>query len=76
MDPSNYGWPNPQRRGTGRLYAIAGVLALGAAIVAVVGPEHAWWWRPFLEAGMPIWWVPMALIVAAVLLVAAARMRP
>jgi uncharacterized RDD family membrane protein YckC len=74
-DLSNYGWPGPPRRGSGRLYAIAAVLALLAGVIVLVGPERFWWWAPFLDAGMPTWWVPMALMVSAVLLVAAARMR-
>lgn len=72
---TEYGWPKLERRGVGWLYSIALVFLAFAVIVAIHGAERFWWWAPFVEAGMPAWWPPLALAVAGLLLagIAAAR---
>jgi peptidoglycan/LPS O-acetylase OafA/YrhL len=66
-----YGWPAPRRRrGTGRTDAIAAGLAFLGLAVVIYGPERVPSWSE-----LPSWWVPLAFVVAAVLLIAAGRLR-
>lgn len=68
---TSYGWPEVRRRSRRRrLVYLSAVLAFLGVLTAIIGPENVPAWST-----LPVWWVPLAFLTAAALLLGASRLE-